>query len=207
MRKRTKTAAPTEAARDWPVAAVAATGFAISLYLAINKLAGASALFCEAGTGCDIVQASRWASFLGVPTAGWGALLYAAVVALALTGLPPRRWTWAFALATAAVAFSAYLTWISLFTLQALCPWCVADALVAVALLVVLLVRRPLTGGKRSPTRPARIAAVGVAVAVVTIVGAAGVWVVDPATGTSAYATGLARHLSATGGVMYGAFW
>jgi hypothetical protein len=43
---------------DWPVAALAA-GFALSAYLAWTKWAGATAAFCERGSRCDIVQASR----------------------------------------------------------------------------------------------------------------------------------------------------
>lgn len=181
--------------------------FAISVYLTATKLAGGTVLFCEAGSGCDIVQASRWATFIGIPTALWGALLYAVVAALALTGLPPKRWVWAFALAAGAVTVSAYLTAIELFVLRAICPWCVVIAVLAVAILVTLLVRRPAPAGKRSPTQPARVATFGVAAAVVTLVLVGGIWAIDPGATSSAYATTLARHLGTTGGIMYGAFW
>lgn len=190
--------------RDWPIAVLATIGTGLSAYLAGVKLVGGFAVFCEAGSGCDIVQASRWATFLGVPTAAWGALLYAALVSLAVTGLPPKRWQWAFVLATVAVSFSAYLTGVELFVLRAICPYCVAVALVAVAVFVTLLVRRPPGGGRRSPTRPSRVIITGVVTAVVTIVLSAGVWV---ARGTSVYAEGLARHLAADGDIFYGAFW
>jgi uncharacterized membrane protein len=195
------------AARDWVVAALAAAGTAISLYLTVLKLAGGTALFCEAGTGCDIVQASRWATFLGLPTAAWGVALYAALLVLALTGLPPARWIWAFALASAAVAFSAYLTGVSVWVLRATCPWCLIVAGIGVAILVALLVRRPAGTGKRAPTRPARVATVGIAAAIATVVFAAGVWVTDSPTAGGAFAERLARHLAATDGIMYGAFW
>lgn len=194
-------------ARDWPVAALAIAAFAISVYLTATKLAGGTVLFCEAGSGCDIVQASRWATFIGIPTALWGTLLYAVVAALALTGLPPKRWVWAFALTVGAVTVSAYLTAIELFVLRAICPWCVVIAALAVAILVTLLVRRPAPAGKRSPTQPARVATAGVAAAVVTLVLVAGIWTVDPGATSSSYATSLARHLTTSGGIMYGAFW
>lgn len=200
-------AAPAAPARDWPVAALAIAAFAISVYLTATKLAGGTVLFCEAGSGCDIVQASRWATFIGIPTALWGALLYAVVAALALTGLPPKRWVWAFALAAGAVTVSAYLTAIELFVLRAICPWCVVIAVLAVAILVTLLVRRPAPAGKRSPTQPARVATVGVAAAVVALVLVGGIWAIDPGATSSSYATNLARHLGTTGGIMYGAFW
>jgi uncharacterized membrane protein len=32
--------------------------------------------FCNEGSGCDLVQASRWSIFLGLPMAFWGLLTY-----------------------------------------------------------------------------------------------------------------------------------
>lgn len=215
MRKRKPAAAargtssvegPAAAPRDWIVAALAIAGVAVSLYMTITKLSGGTAAFCEAGSGCDVLQASKWATFLGMPTAAWGALLYAGLAALASMGLTPARWVWAFVLATAAVAFSGYLTWISVFVMRAVCPWCLAIAGIGVASFVALLVRRP-RGGRRSPTRPVRVAVIGGVTAVATIVVAAGVFVMDPLSGTTGYAADLARHLQATKSVMYGAFW
>ena len=203
-----KRVTPETPGRDWSVAALAAAGLAVSAYLTATKLAGGTLLFCERGTGCDIVQASRYALFLGVPTAAWGATLYAAVLVLALTGLAPRRWLGAFVLAVAAVAFSAYMTWLSLFELRAVCPWCLVDAGIAVALLVVLLVRRPAARGRRAPTRPARLVGLGLLTALVTVVFAAGVFTAGaPTTGDAGYREALARHLTASGAIFYGAYW
>ena len=209
MSKARRAAAATPAppaARDWIVFALALAGCAISIYLTFTKLTGGTAAFCEAGTGCDVLQASRWAMFLGVPTAGWGAVLYAGLAGLAWSGLSPTRWVWAFVLACAAVAFSGYLTAISAFVVRALCPWCLAVAVIAVATLAALLLRRP-EGGRRSPTRPARIGVIGAATAIVTVVFAAGVFVMDPLSPATGYAADLAQHLQATNSIMYGAFW
>ena len=199
--------APAPAPRDWPVAALAAAGLAVSAYLAWTKWTGGAALFCESGSGCDVVQASRYATVFGVPTAAWGVLLYALVIGLALAGLTPRRWSGAYALTVVAVAFSAYLTYLSLRVLHAVCPYCLADAGIAVALLAVLLVRRPAATGKHAPTRPRRVAALGAALAVVTVVFAAGVFVADTPTAASTYQESLARHLASSGAVFYGAYW
>jgi uncharacterized membrane protein len=114
---------------------------------------------------------------------------------------------WAFVLAVAAVSFSAYLTAISLFVLRATCPWCLAVAATGLAILAVLLVRRPAVRSKRSPTRPGRLAWIAALAAVLTIVGAQAVFVMDTAGGDAEYRGALARHLQATGVVMYGAFW
>lgn len=198
---------PAPARRDWPVAAVAAAGLAVSAYLAWTKWTGAAAPFCERGGGCDVVQASRYATFLGAPTAAWGAVLYALVIGLALAGLTPRRWTGAYALAAAAVAFSAYLTYLALWELRAVCPYCLADAGIAAALLATLFARRPAATGRRSPVRPRRLALIGGVVAVATVVFAAGVFVADAPTAASARQEALARHLTVSGAIFYGAYW
>jgi len=116
--------------RAFLVIAVAAAGFVIAGYLTITKFMGGSAVFCDAGGGCDAVQSSRYATMLGVPTALWGALAYAAVGGLAVTGLTAARWQVAFAIAAGAVGFSAYLTWISASVIHAFCGYCLASGAV-----------------------------------------------------------------------------
>jgi uncharacterized membrane protein len=195
------------APRDWLVAACGLAGLLISGYLTFTKLTGSAAAFCEAGTGCDIVQASRYATFLGAPTAAWGALLYAAVIALALVGLSSLRWLFVFGLATVAVSFSAYMTYLALVVLRAACPWCLLDALVAVALLGVTLWHRPVPKGRRAPTRTRRVVAIGMATAILTVVVAAGVFVAASPTAGRSYQENLARHLASSGAIFYGAYW
>jgi uncharacterized membrane protein len=185
------------------VASIAGVAAALSAYLAILRFVGGSALFCESGTACDIVQGSRYGTFLGLPTAAWGSLLYAAITTIAMIGLSPGRWVAVYVLSAGAVAFSGYLTYLELFVVRALCPYCLAAAALAVVLLAVVVVRRP-SGRWR---RPGRLAAVGVATAVATIVVGAGIHAGLPDPERIAYQEGLARHLAATGAVMYGAYW
>lgn len=193
--------------RDWLIAGVATLGLLVAGYLTITKLTRASALFCEAGTGCDIIQASPYALFLGVPTALWGAAVYAAIGTIALVGLSPRWWLRAFLLAVSGVAFSAYLTYLSFFVIRAVCAYCLASAAIAVALFGLLLARRPAGGGRRSPTRPVRVATLGALVAVTTVVFGAFVFAGSAPEQSAAYREALARHLTATGAVFYGAYW
>ncbi len=195
------------AQRDVVVAAIAALGLLVSGYLTATKLTGATAAFCEKGTGCDIVQASPYAMLLGLPTAAWGVGLYAVVVALALAGFTVRRWQIAFVLGVVAVSFSAYLAYVQLFVLSALCKWCTFDALVSVAVLAVLVWRRPLPTGRRSPTRPARLAAIATVTAVFTIVFAIGAYVGEGPGSSGNVREALALHLARSGAVFYGAFW
>lgn len=187
--------------------AVACAGVLVAGYLGVTKLLGGSAAFCTAGGGCDMVQASRYAVVLGVPTALWGVAAYVAVGALAAVGLTPGRWLATFAIAAAAVGFSAYLTWLELFVIRALCGYCLVSAALAVALLAVLVWTRPPVTGRRSTLRPGRLVTVGVAAALVAIVGGAAIFAGSSATGGAGYQEALARHLATSGAIMYGAFW
>lgn len=86
---------------------------------------------CLAGA-CAEVAASPYARFLGAPTAAWGLLLYMAVAVLAAAGLrtrAPAGWLplalWG--LGVFGVTFSAYLAWVQVAVLRAICSWCVAS--------------------------------------------------------------------------------
>jgi uncharacterized membrane protein len=198
---------PPAARREWLVAAVAAVGVLVAGYLAGTKLAGGTALFCRDVGGCEVVQQSRYAVFLGLPTAAWGAGLYALVGGLALTGFTPRRWLAAFLLAVAGVAFSAYLTYLELFVIGAVCWYCVVSAGVAGTLFGLLLGRRPAERGRQRFTRPGRVAALGSLTAVLTVGAGVGVFALGVPGESAAYRDALARHLGQRGAVMYGAFW
>ena len=81
-----------------------------------------------------------------------GALAYGALLGIALLGLQPaweaRREPTAATLLVSGVGalFAAYLTWLELFVIHAICRWCVASAVIIVLILVLALFdRRRLT--------------------------------------------------------------
>ena len=191
---------------DLAVAGLAAAGAAVAAYLAWLKLAGASTVFCVTGTGCDIVQSSRYALLLGVPTALWGALVYVAIGVLAGVGLSSRRWSWVFHLAAAGVAFSAYLTALSVFVIGATCVYCLASAAIMAAILGLLVWRRPVAPARGPALRPARLLVGGVAAGAITVLAGAFLYAMPSAEAPS-YQAALARHLRESGAVMYGAHW
>jgi uncharacterized membrane protein len=125
-------------------ALVALVGFFVALYLALYKLGLIGTLACGAG-GCETVQLSRWASFLGLPVAIWGVAYYALVFALALAGIQ-ERWAGSRGLGLAllivtgwGVLFSTWLTYLELFVINAICRWCVVSAILAVIVFVLVL--------------------------------------------------------------------
>jgi uncharacterized membrane protein len=189
----------------WEVVALAAAGAGVAIYLTITKLTQATPLLCGVGGSCEIVQASRYALLLGVPTALWGAALYVVLGVLAVRPLTRRRWLWSFGLASAGVAFSLYLTGISLLALRAACGWCLTSTLIVLGIVAALLWRRPVPSTRWPWLQPARLAVLAGLVAVATV-GAS--FAAFEASGPGGpYQEALARHLRDSGARFYGAHW
>jgi uncharacterized membrane protein len=123
------------------IAGLALVGFFVALYLTLYKLGAIGEIACSIGS-CEAVQLSRWATFAGLPVAAWGLGFYVAALALALLGTSerhadsPRVSLALVALSGWGVLFSAWLTWLELFVIDAICTWCVVSALIVVIIFV-----------------------------------------------------------------------
>jgi uncharacterized membrane protein len=124
------------------VATLALAGIFISLYLTLYKLGIIGELSCSIGS-CETVNTSKWSRFLGLPVATWGLLFYLDVFAVALIGTFPRfedeRVISVVLVAQAAVGvlFSAWLTYLELGVIHAICIWCVTSAVIVTLVLLV----------------------------------------------------------------------
>jgi uncharacterized membrane protein len=117
------------------IALLALIGVFIALYLALHRIGVIGSLQCGTG-GCETVQSSAYAVFLGVPVAFYGVAGYVGLLVVSLVGLQPaflgRRGPTLLLAVMAAVglAFTLYLTYVELFVIHAICRWCVASAVV-----------------------------------------------------------------------------
>ncbi len=130
------------------VAALALVGAGIAGYLTYTRYSGAP-IVCATG-GCETVQRSSYSTAAGVPVAVLGLVAYLAILFTASR----KSEAWRIAGATAAlvgVAFGAWLLFVQIARIHAICQWCVASD-VAVALLAVLTVLRAI---ERDPAPPA----------------------------------------------------
>jgi len=101
---------------------------------------------CSLGTQCETVQHSAYSKLAGVPVALIGLLGYLAVVGgLVAAGQSDRTRLALLSILTAGFGFSMYLTYRELFTIHAICQWCVGSATV-MTLLLGLSVTRFLRG-------------------------------------------------------------
>lgn len=132
--------------------ALSVAGLVLALVLLAKHygvpLLGEAALqACGEGGGCDIVDQSRFAKFLGFPLAAWGLLLYGSLLALLL----PRalasgdeqdhdRGTVALAWALVALALviDVFLLGLQAFVIKAYCKFCLFTYLVNIVTLALL---------------------------------------------------------------------
>lgn len=116
-----------------------AIGLAIASYLTYVHYAHLKPL-CLSSGGCEIVQTSRYATFAGIPVATLG--LFGYIMILISLFLPGDLGRGSGALlALVGFGFSAYLTWLELARIHAICQWCVASAIVMTLLAIVTMVR------------------------------------------------------------------
>jgi uncharacterized membrane protein len=120
--------------------ALALVGTAVSAYLTWLHYSGSLALCLGIG-GCEIVQTSRYAMVGDVPVALVGLAGSVAMLAFAVARLgsaEPRLDLILFGLALAGTGYVAYLTYVELFVLEAVCPWCVIVALCTVGIFALV---------------------------------------------------------------------
>jgi uncharacterized membrane protein len=123
------------------VAALAVVGVGVAGYLTYVHYKGIDPVCAGGGGGCHTVQSSAYAELAGIPVALLGLVGYVTILAATLA-LPAG----AGRLAAAAVAlsgfgFSAYLTYREVFTIEAICQWCVASAVLMTALALLTTAR------------------------------------------------------------------
>ncbi len=121
-------------------AALALLGACIAGYLTYVHYAGIDPV-CTGGGGCEKVQGSRWSELAGVPVALLGLLGYLGILLALMTW---RDETGRLAVVLAAwlgLAFSAYLQYRALVTVQATCIWCLGSAITMALVTAVLTAR------------------------------------------------------------------
>ena len=119
--------------------ALALAGIGVAGYLTYVHY-NLTALVCTVGN-CEKVQTSSYAVIGGVPVALLGLLMYVAIVLLGVARWlrPEQTLTITaamFAIVLAGTVYAAYLTYLELAVINAICQWCVASALLTVALLI-----------------------------------------------------------------------
>lgn len=141
------------AGRAWTgplMALLSVLAIAVAGYLTWVKLAGAAPA-CAILTGCETVENSSWSEVMGVPVAAFGMLGAAGMLVGSLLWwrVADRRGLMlAYAIGLVSLPILAFLTWLELAVIHAVCVWCVVYALLMIGAWIVALVglRRPAPG-------------------------------------------------------------
>jgi uncharacterized membrane protein len=114
---------------------LAAVGLAIAVYLLAARLLG-EAPACGPVKGCETVAASEYSTVFGLPVAlygvGFSLVLVAACLAWWRRATPAGLYL-AYGLGLAGVIAVAYLTYLEIFVIEAICAWCATFGLTVVA--------------------------------------------------------------------------
>ena len=144
--------------RESALVVFSGAGVAIAGYLSWVAVEGPDAIVCGPGN-CGAVQSSEYAEIGTVPVAMLGLTMYVLLLLLAVVrrfrdDAPRVTGVWIFSLALAGTAYSAYLTYVELFVIDAICSWCVASALVVTATFVLALPEIRASTDDREGGRP-----------------------------------------------------
>jgi uncharacterized membrane protein len=142
-------AGPRMDARKVRIAMIVLTilGLGVASYLTYTHYAHAVVL-CSLSHGCETVQKSSYSKLAGVPVALIGLVGYFAILGSLLLPQGENARLATMAMTLVGFGFSAYLTYRELFSINAICQWCVSSAIIMTAL-VCLAVWRFLTGAER----------------------------------------------------------
>ena len=114
-------------------------GVGIAGYLTYVHYAGLHPI-CGVSHGCETVQTSPYASLFGVSVALIGLITY--VLILLTLRLPDERGLLSgYVVTLIGAGFSVYLTYREVFTIHAICSWCVSSAIVFTLLAMLGTVR------------------------------------------------------------------
>lgn len=116
-----------------------------SVYLTWIKLANQEA-YCAGIGSCEVVNSSDYATLAGIPIALFGVGAFLTILVFLLfetrsTFLEDNSLMLVFGMSLAGVLYSAYLTYIELYVLKAICPFCVLSAVSLLGLLAVASIR------------------------------------------------------------------
>jgi uncharacterized membrane protein len=118
----------------------AAFGIGVAAYIAIVTGSGDAPACIAGSSGCETVTSSSHSHLLGINIAVLGVIAYLALLACALLRGDGARMA-GFGLALVGFGYSVYLTYISLFDIEAVCQWCLASAILMSALFALNAVR------------------------------------------------------------------
>ena len=135
----------TGSALRWATFGLACLGILDATYLLIYKLTNNNAM-CIGSGGCHDVNFSSYSEIGGIPVSVFGIIAFLIIAGIVL--LEPRYKIVEkngalaiFGISLGGVAFTAYLTWLEIYIIHAICPFCVATAVIIALIFILAIIR------------------------------------------------------------------
>jgi uncharacterized membrane protein len=119
---------------------LATFGIGVATYIAIADSGGGAPVCIAGGHGCQTVAESSYSHLIGINVAVLGIAGYVLLLGCALLRGDGARMA-GFAISLVGFGFSLYLTYLELFTIDAICQWCVASAVLMTLLFATDTIR------------------------------------------------------------------
>ena len=129
----------------WSSIVLAALATLDALYLLIFKLTGNSHM-CLGNGGCHDVNFSPYSEIYGIPVSIFGLLAYLAILGILFLEarvkiIKENGPLVNFGIGLVGVAFSIYLTYLEIYVIHAICPFCVASAILITLIFILAIIR------------------------------------------------------------------
>jgi uncharacterized membrane protein len=121
------------------IAVISLIGVGVAGYLTYTHYEGLNVV-CLSSGGCETVQKSVYSKLAGVPVAVLGLAGYIGILLTLFIRNELGRIA-AFGIALIGFLFSLYLTYREIFTIKAICQWCVGSAVLMTILTVLTAIR------------------------------------------------------------------
>jgi uncharacterized membrane protein len=139
---------------------LAVIGFGVATYLTVVHYVGFQLLACTGGahgahSSCQTVQSSQWSELAGIPVALLGLIGYIGILGSLLAPDREESRLATLGLTLVGFAFSGYLTYRELYSIKAICEWCVSSAVILTILFACAVARYLLGDPPPRLTTPA----------------------------------------------------
>jgi uncharacterized membrane protein len=129
----------------WCTAVISIIGTADAIYLLIYKLTG-NPHMCLGNGGCHNVNFSPYSEIGGIPVSIFGIFAYLVILLIlaleARVKIAKENGPLAiFGISLCGVAFSVYLTYLEIYVIHAICPFCVVSAIAITFIFILAIIR------------------------------------------------------------------
>jgi uncharacterized membrane protein len=129
----------------WATFGLACLGVLDAAYLLVYKLTNNNAM-CLGNGGCHDVNFSSYSEIGGIPVSVFGIIAFLAIAGILLMEqrlkIAEENGALAiFGISLGGVAFTAYLTWLEIYVIHAICPFCVASAVIITLIFILAIIR------------------------------------------------------------------